>query len=132
MEAWNLEGMRPDGHEFWGLPNAIQLLRGGNADWVSSDPGVHAWTPEYADVYLAEGHSSLKNYHGEVEAFFDWLAPHVTSSGFLGYSLYEESELPVLYVVKDGRLTAIDALRARALPLMDYSGGWRRPDGDER
>lgn len=45
--------------------------------------------------------SSLKNYDGEIEAFFAWVTPHVVVSGpwrsFIGYSLYEEAIEPTLY-----------------------------------
>lgn len=44
--------------------------------------------------------SSLKNYDGEIEAFFNWVLPHVQPElgrQFIGYSLHEESQDPTLY-----------------------------------
>lgn len=50
--------------------------------------------------------SSLKNYDGEIEAFFDWVTPHVVNSGapgrvFIGYSLSEDATEPTLYYTKE-------------------------------
>ena len=43
--------------------------------------------------------ANLKNYGSEIEKFFDWVAPHVLDGEgtFLGYSLYEEADVPRLY-----------------------------------
>ena len=45
--------------------------------------------------------SSIKNYDGEIEKFVDWIMPYVESGSgqddFLGYKLYEESEIPILF-----------------------------------
>jgi hypothetical protein len=44
---------------------------------------------------------SFKNYDNEVELFIDWIKPFVDyasgNKNFLGYSLYEEADYPVLY-----------------------------------
>lgn len=42
--------------------------------------------------------SDLKNYDGEIEAFFDWFAPLTTAGKgkCIGYSWYEEDDEPVL------------------------------------
>ena len=49
---------------------------------------------------------NLKNYDGEIEAFLDWLAPHISESGFLGYSRYEEFKNPTLiYLERDGKIS---------------------------
>lgn len=44
-------------------------------------------------------HSSLKNYSGEAEKFFDWISPYTKGFGgeFLGYTLHEESTTPTLF-----------------------------------
>ena len=41
---------------------------------------------------------NFKNYDGETELFIDWLKPyiHEYTSNFLGYSRYEEAEVPTL------------------------------------
>lgn len=43
--------------------------------------------------------SSLKNYHGEIEAFVDWIKPHIDErSGPVIYSRYEETGLNKKYI----------------------------------
>lgn len=43
---------------------------------------------------------AIKNYDGEIESFFDWIAPHIDITGglesdrFIGYSQKEDSLLP--------------------------------------
>lgn len=39
---------------------------------------------------------NLKNYSHEIELFLDFIAPYITTSGFLGYIRYEADELPTL------------------------------------
>ena len=60
--------------------------------------------------YTVEFRSSLKNYTGEIEEFFAWVAPHCinlnTTGGFIGYSLYEENRYPTLFFA-DGTKTKI-------------------------
>ena len=51
-------------------------------------------------------HADLKNYHDEIEKFFDWIDPYVDASPgeFIGYSLYEDvgpDESPINYYKKD-------------------------------
>ena len=46
------------------------------------------------------GRADLKNYDNEIEKFFDWIGSFVYCRGdktFIGYSLYEEAEGPVLF-----------------------------------
>lgn len=47
---------------------------------------------------------SIKNYDDEIEKFIDWITPFIErGSGerdFLGYSLYEEDEVPILYYLR--------------------------------
>lgn len=49
----------------------------------------------------------LKNYSGEIEAFLDWIAPHVENFGdpiFGGYTRYEEDENPTLVYFVGGKV----------------------------
>jgi len=44
------------------------------------------------------GRSDLKNYHDEIELFFDWVKYYCEySDEFIGYSLYEESNEPSIF-----------------------------------
>lgn len=52
----------------------------------------------YGNWYITS-RSDLKNYDGEIEAFFDWIMPfiHAPEGQFIGYSRYEEHYEPKLY-----------------------------------
>lgn len=51
----------------------------------------HHGAYKYYDVFLS---ADLKNYHSEIELFFDWINPYVDAlpGEFLGYSLYEGND----------------------------------------
>jgi hypothetical protein len=53
----------------------------------------------YGDYYL-NIMCNLKNYDNEIEKFIAWLEPYV-EEGFLGYYLYEESDIPTLIYKKE-------------------------------
>lgn len=59
------------------------------------------------DHYLVV-RSDLKNYDNEIQKFFDWVSPYVEQNcddkTFLGYSLYEECNIPDFYYVLDGKI----------------------------
>ena len=60
----------------------------------------------YGDIskrYYLVSSSDFKNYDNEVDLFFDFVKDYV-EDGFLGYSLYEEDEVPTLYFLKDGNI----------------------------
>jgi hypothetical protein len=46
------------------------------------------------------GKGDIKNYGGEIQQFFEWIAPY-SDTEFLGYSRYEECDEPTLYYRKD-------------------------------
>lgn len=49
--------------------------------------------------------SSLKDYDSEAEKFFDWIGRYVVGypGDFLGYTLYEESEDPILFHMSEAQ-----------------------------
>jgi hypothetical protein len=53
--------------------------------------------------YYIISRSDLKNYDGEIEAFFDWIMPYIANreGSFIGYSRYEEDETPTIYLKKE-------------------------------
>ena len=53
-------------------------------------------------TWYLSSRSDLKNYDGEIEKFFDWIDPYVDALNgeFLGYSRYEESLEPILFLTK--------------------------------
>lgn len=52
---------------------------------------------------LAKG--DIKNYENEIEQFFKWLMPWIdaTDGEFVGYSRYEEDDLPRLVIKTESR-----------------------------
>ena len=49
-----------------------------------------------SDSWSLIGKGDIKNYDGEIEQFFEWIAPYVTTD-FMGYSRYEEHREPTLF-----------------------------------
>ena len=58
---------------------------------------------DIAKSYYLTSSSDFKNYEDEINLFFDFIKDYV-EAGFLGYSLYEEDEVPTLYFLKDGNI----------------------------
>ncbi|AYQ99986.1 hypothetical protein PBI_NEBKISS_45 [Mycobacterium phage Nebkiss] len=103
-----------DDHEFFTLPRWESVFIGGGAVYQESRKPVFRrknpdnWSPPYHNELVIA--SSLKNYSSEVEAFTQWIEPHLDMhvGDFLGYELYEDScddedlyrEHPVLYFHK--------------------------------
>ena len=58
---------------------------------------------DIAKSYYLTSSSDFKNYDDEVNLFFDFIKDYV-EEGFLGYSLYEEDEVPTLYFLKGGNI----------------------------
>jgi hypothetical protein len=56
----------------------------------------------YSGQWTVALHGNIKNYGSEIEKFFDWIDPYVDGSegDFLGYSLYEENDVPTMYFKK--------------------------------
>lgn len=54
---------------------------------------------EYNSKWHVFMNADLKNYSSEIEKFFDWIDPYVSGhhGQFLGYSLYEEDDDPVIF-----------------------------------
>lgn len=61
------------------------------------------WKDDIAGQWFITSRSDLKNYDNEIELFFDWIMPHVDECGgqFIGYSRYEEENMPVLFTTPE-------------------------------
>jgi len=75
----------------------------GNGSYYT--PNTSARYLRYDDIskqYSLLGKGDIKNYQGEIEEFFEWLMPYIDSSegDFIGYSRYEEDDVPTLYFKK--------------------------------
>ena len=91
--------------------NHSRVMNSGSAYFPEVEPtGPRFYHDTLYNHYNVEFRSSLKNYHGEIEDFFAWVAPHCISTntygGFIGYSLYEEDRYPTLFFA-DGTSTKI-------------------------
>lgn len=90
-------------HPFFACKRWTSLPIGGSAYFPTVAAPVFVKSLDWAEYWILSFHSSLKNYDGEAEKFFDWIGPYVAGGGreFLGYSLYEEDELPQLFFRTD-------------------------------
>lgn len=82
-------------HPFFTLPRWTSVFMGGGAVYQESRTAIFRRKDRpncvfHNSLVLA---SSLKDYGGETEAFFEWIDPHLDMSDgdFLGYALYEDS-----------------------------------------
>lgn len=85
-------------HPLFKKARARNLFRG----WSAYFPGANHFERQIVEygpslARYVSFRSNLKNYDGEIEAFFDWVLPYVLTAGFIGYSLYEEAREPTLY-----------------------------------
>jgi hypothetical protein len=91
-EEWFETGF--DDHEFFTLLRWSHVFTGGGAVYQESRQAVfrRKGSPFIYDNKLVVA-SSLKNYGGEIEAFIEWIGPHLDmpKGDFLGYSLYEDT-----------------------------------------
>ena len=100
-------------HEWFNSPRWSHVFIGGGAVYQESRrpifrrKGTNGVSPYRNELVLA---SSLKDYGSEIEAFVEWITPHLDMhvGDFLGYQLYEDCtdgsdeyrEHPTLYFYK--------------------------------
>lgn len=95
-DKWFEDGSEYDDHPYFQTDRWSHVFIGGGAVYQESRTAVFRRKAEgYGEPYhhqlvLA---SSLKNYGDEIDAFIDWITPHLDMhyGDFLGYSLYEDS-----------------------------------------
>jgi hypothetical protein len=87
-------------HPFFQCERWHNLFCGGSA--YHETRGFDLRYDSFRSQHILFCHSSFKNYDGEIEKFLDWIDPMVEEleGTFLGYSLYEEDEQPILYYKK--------------------------------
>lgn len=76
------------------------------------------WYDDISRSWYLCGRADLKNYDNEIGLFFDWVAKFC-DDGYLGHSLYEEFDAPILYRVSGRRL---EVMRTK-------EGDWEVCDG---
>lgn len=86
-------------HNFFTLPRWDQIGR--MCSFYHHPRPVSSFYDEYSSAYIFS-RSDIKNYDGEIEAFFDWLKQHIDAEEgqCIGYSWYEEEISPTL-IFKD-------------------------------
>lgn len=98
LNGWFNEGeeLTPPDHEFFQRARWDSLLRGSSAYFptLPNSSFTNVWGHWELGI-----HTSLKNYGAEIDYFLDWIRPYIDvyKGDFLGYSLYEESDQPILY-----------------------------------
>lgn len=55
-------------------------------------------------LYYLTIRTNLKNYDNEIDHFLNWLSPYMETDGFLGYTRYEEDDLPTLIFNDNGNI----------------------------
>jgi hypothetical protein len=92
-------------HEFFSKPRWTAIGRC-SSYYFQPEPLSKAWIDDISGELHFVSRSDLKNYDGEIAAFFDWLK--TTGAEFFGYSRYEESPLR-LTLYADAATTEEDA-----------------------
>ena len=75
----------------------------GNGSYYTPNTSVAELTYDsISQQYSLLGKGDIKNYYNEIEEFFEWLMPHIDENEgiFIGYSRYEEDDVPNLYFKK--------------------------------
>jgi len=89
-------------HPFFKLPRACMVLSC-SSYYHQPRATCNLWFDDIHGGYYLCARADLKNYDGEIEAFFDWVKPYCASSAdrtFIGYHLYEEDNEPTLVYVE--------------------------------
>lgn len=98
------EGLNLPAHELFRCSRWDMLGRGGSYYFPEPTESLLA-QEDIRKAWCLRLHANIKNYGGEIEAFFDWIDPYVDAyrGEFIGYSLYEENEPetpPTIYYKK--------------------------------
>ena len=85
------------------LPNGRceRLFQGGSYYFPVSDPVNKMWIDNIDNRCHISTRSNIKNYGGEIEAFLEWIKPHVDygsgSRNMYAIVLHEEFDEPTIY-----------------------------------
>lgn len=87
-------------HPFFGLPRWENIFYGGTSYFHTDVARFIRKSDHTYDNYELTILSSLKNYANEIDYFFDWISSEIQynyNELYLGYSLYEEDNIPTTY-----------------------------------
>jgi len=78
-------------HEFFDCPRWDGVASNDDS-YFPHAYGAHFGPKQYGKGFTLALHCTLKNYHSEIEKFFDWINPYVDAleGEFIGHSLYED------------------------------------------
>lgn len=88
----------PDGRCEW-------LFQGASYYFGVSSPVSKMWYDKIGGNWILSTRSNIKNYDGEIEAFLEWIEPHI--NGGSGYNnmyaivTYEEAKTPKIYYLDE-------------------------------
>lgn len=100
----HLDDLKLPGHKLFSLPRWGHIGNSGSHYHVP-----HATSDfrhnEIARTYFLVSRSDFKNYNSEIEHFFNWIDPFIDAEEgeFIGYELYEENQIPTLYLKGGGQ-----------------------------
>ncbi len=105
FERYRDERKLPEGqlHPFFAMERAEMIVGGfGGSYYFPGACGLLLETDGHGSpIYSVSLRANLKNYEGEIEAFFDWITPHVKAGAgdrqYIGHHIYEEDETPTLH-----------------------------------
>lgn len=87
---------------------------------------------EISESWYLSGVCNLKNYNDEIDLFLDWITPYIETTGYIGWKMYEEDELPTILSMRNDngkKEWQIEELHPSHL-LGDYDRGVR--DGQKK
>lgn len=84
-------------HEFFDTSRWRSMLRS-DSSYFNSDTNSTLRQDKIDKVYFLCIRCNLKNYDNEIELFIAWIKPYLNESegNFLGFSRYEETQIPTL------------------------------------
>jgi hypothetical protein len=99
--CWITESLRPSplpAHPLFNTNCWRFILTGSSYYFACCEAQSAVWPDEITNQYCVSVRANLKNYDGEIEKFIDWITPHIDAmeGDFVGYSRYEETEVPTL------------------------------------
>lgn len=87
----------PDGRWKW-------LFRSSSYYFGVNEPVIKMWKDDIGMNWVLSIRSNIKNYGGEIEAFLDWIKPHIDDGSgcrdMYAIVTYEEADSPDIYYLR--------------------------------
>ena len=102
MDDVELEDFEIPSHSLFKTNNWHYMLRSGSYYHIPYNVKLFEYNDISENYYLVV-RSDFKNYQGEIGKFFDWIKQHLykgLGKQFIGYSLHEEDDEPILYYIE--------------------------------